>query len=116
MANKHDGPVCTERCTDLSSLVLFQRRDEGPARTRVRALVQEEAGNTPARAKEEASQQGRSSALKAPSASTPVSKDPSHAQICSPTFTNISAIKRKEEVRDVRRMLATPEGGTAKHN
>lgn len=116
MANKHDGPMCSERCSDLFSFVLFQRRDDGgPARTRVRALVQEEAGNTPARAKEEASQQGRGSALKlAPNASTPVSKDPSHAQICSPTFTNISAIKRKEEVRDVRRMLATPEGGTAK--
>ena len=75
----------------------------------MKALVQEEAGNTPARAKEEASKQ-RSSALKPPmgrSASTPVSKDPSHAQICSPNFTNISAIKRKEEVKDVRRMLAT---------
>ena len=47
-------------------------------------------------------------------ASTPVSKDPSHhAQICSPNFTNISAIKKKEEVKDVRRMLATPEGNTA---
>ena len=72
---------------------------------------------TPTRAKEEAKQQGRSSALKAPSksfnASTPVSKDPSHyAQICSPNFTNISAIKKKEEVKDVRRMLATPEGRT----
>ena len=80
----------------------------------MRALVEEE---TPAHAKEEVKQQGRSSALKAPSksfnASTPVSKDPSHhAQICSPNFTNISAIKKKEEVKDVRRMLATPEGRT----
>jgi len=82
----------------------------GQARNRVRALVEEE---TPARAKEEAKQQGRSAALRAPksfNASTPVSKDPSHhAQICSPNFTNISAIKKKEEVKDVRRMLATPE-------
>lgn len=97
--------------SDLLTCVLFQRPD-GLARTRVRALVQEEAGNTPGRAREEASKQ-RSSAVNAPSASTPVSKDPSHAQICSPNFTNISAIKRKEEVKDVRRMLATPEGGTA---
>ena len=46
--------------------------------------------------------------------STPVSKLPaSSAQIFSPNFTNISAIKKKEEKRDprdVRRMLATPEG------
>ena len=46
--------------------------------------------------------------------STPVSKPPaSSAQIFSPNFTNISAIKKKEEkrdTRDVRRMLATPEG------
>ena len=101
-------------CSDLLSFVLFQPPPSGQARTRVRALVEEE---TPAHAKEEAKQQGRSSALKAPSksfnASTPVSKDPSHhAQICSPNFTNISAIKKKEEVKDVRRMLATPEGRT----
>ena len=48
-------------------------------------------------------------------ASTPVSKLPDHHhQICSPTFTNISAIKKKDEhvtnKKDVRRMLATPEG------
>ena len=48
-------------------------------------------------------------------ASTPVSKLPDHHhQICSPTFTNISAIKKKNEhvtnKKDVRRMLATPEG------
>ena len=46
--------------------------------------------------------------------STPVTKLPaSSAQIFSPNFTNISAIKKKEEKRDprdVRRMLATPEG------
>ena len=102
-----------EWCSDLLSFVLFQPPPAGQARNRVRALVEEE---TPARAKEEAKQQGRSSALRAPksfNASTPVSKDASHhAQICSPNFTNISAIKKKEEVKDVRRMLATPEGGT----
>ena len=49
-------------------------------------------------------------------ASTPLSKFPEHLQICSPNFTNISAIKKKDEakdpkdVKDVRRMLATPEG------
>ena len=45
-------------------------------------------------------------------ASTPVSKYPTPAQhvALSPNFTNISAIKKKEEVKDVRRMLATPEG------
>ena len=46
--------------------------------------------------------------------STPVTKLPaSSAQVFSPNFTNISAIKKKEEKRDprdVRRMLATPEG------
>jgi len=44
-------------------------------------------------------------------ASTPVSKYPTPAQhvALSPNFTNISAIKKKEEVKDVRRMLATPE-------
>ena len=57
-------------------------------------------------------------APKAPTfnSSTPVSKPPaSSAQIFSPNFTNISAIKKKEEkrdTRDVRRMLATPEGDT----
>jgi len=44
-------------------------------------------------------------------ASTPLSKYPTPAQqaALSPNFTNISAIKKKEEVKDVRRMLATPE-------
>lgn len=43
-------------------------------------------------------------------ASTPLGKFSTQAQICSPTFTNISAIKKKDEQpRDVRRMLAAPE-------
>ena len=45
-------------------------------------------------------------------ASTPLGKfSTTQAQICSPTFTNISAIKKKDDPqpRDVRRMLATPE-------
>ena len=56
------------------------------------------------------------SAAPAFNSSTPMSKLPaSSAQIFSPNFTNISAIKKKEEkrdTRDVRRMLATPEGDT----
>ena len=58
--------------------------------------------------------QSQQSAAPAFNSSTPVSKPPaSSAQIFSPNFTNISAIKKKEEkrdTRDVRRMLATPEG------
>ena len=43
-------------------------------------------------------------------ASTPLGKFSTQAQICSPTFTNISAIKKKDDQpRDVRRMLAAPE-------
>ena len=43
-------------------------------------------------------------------ASTPLAKFSTQAQICSPTFTNISAIKKKEEPpKDLRRMLAAPE-------
>ena len=71
--------------------------------------------STPPATKEDSKRQ-QSSAIKQPSfnASTPVTKPPvssAHNQLFSPpNFTNISAIKKKEEVRDVRRMLATPEG------
>ena len=55
--------------------------------------------------------QGQSSLVRpAFNASTPLGKVSTRAEICSPTFTNISAIKKKDDQpRDVRRMLAAPE-------
>ena len=58
----------------------------------------------------EEKQHQRSPERPAFNASTPLGKFSTQAQICSPTFTNISAIKKKDDQpRDVRRMLAAPE-------
>ena len=60
--------------------------------------------------REENEQQQRSLVRPTFNASTPLGKLSTQAQICSPTFTNISAIKKKDDPpRDVRRMLAAPE-------
>jgi len=85
------------------------------SKKKIKAVVEEsKLASTPPATKEDSKRQ-QSSAIKQPSfnASTPVTKPPvssAHNQLFSPpNFTNISAIKKKEEVRDVRRMLATPE-------
>ena len=100
-----------------SSFVLSQNGlfTNNGSKKKIKAVVEEsKLGVTPKASKEDSKHQ-QNSAIKQPSfnASTPVTKPPAsaHNQIFSPpNFTNISAIKKKEEVRDVRRMLATPEG------
>ena len=61
--------------------------------------------------KEEKQQQQSSLVRPVFNASTPLGKLSTQAEICSPTFTNISAIKKKDDqpTREVRRMLAAPE-------